>query len=186
MAKKRLGHLIILSGPSGVGKDSVISRIRFLNKQIYASVSFTTRPIRVGEKDGASYHFISEEEFKNKINNNDFLEYTSYCGYYYGTLKKTVVDAVNSGRDIILKIDVDGAAKVRTLGINCISIFISPPSFDDLKERIRIRGTDHIEMIQDRLKRVEYEMSQAKNYDYVVVNDLVDKCAHEILEILGY
>jgi len=183
---KRIGHLVVLSGPSGVGKDSVISRIRFLNKQISVSISFTTRPIRAGERDGSSYHFISKDEFENKINNGDFLEYTSYCGYYYGTLKKTVVDAVNSGRDIILKIDVDGAAQVKKLGINCISVFIAPPSFDELKERIRIRGVDHGEAVQDRLDRVSYEMEQAKNYDYVVTNDLVDSCAHQILDILGY
>ena len=180
------GRLIIISGPSCVGKDSVISRIRFLNKSLSYSISFTTRSIRPGEKDGVSYHFVSVEDFERKIANNEFLEYAKYCDNYYGTLGKPVLSAINSGRDIVLKIEVEGAEKVRSLGLNGLSIFISHPSFDELKERISVRGVGTEDDVSKRLERVNYEMEKSKDYDFVVVNDLVDRCAHEILDILGY
>ncbi len=183
---KRPGRLIIISGPSGVGKDSVISRIRFLNKSISLSVSVTTRPMRPGEKDGVSYHFISVDEFERKIENDEFLEYAMYCGNYYGTLKRPIMSALDSRRDIILKIDVEGAEKVRKLGLNCVSIFITPPKFSDLEERINTRGVSDNEEVNKRLERVAYELEKSKDYKYVVVNDLVDNCAHEILGILEY
>lgn len=183
---KRPGRLVIISGPSGVGKDSVISRIRFLNKSISLSVSATTRPMRPGEKNGVSYHFISTDEFEEKIKNDEFLEYAMYCGNYYGTLKRPIMSALDSRRDIILKIDVEGAEKVRKLGLNCVSIFISPPKFSDLEDRINTRGVSDGEEVSERLERVSYELEKSKEYDHVIINDLVDSCAREILEILEY
>ena len=188
MAKKikvrRPGRLIIISGPSGVGKDSAISRIRWLNKRILLSISFTTRPMRPGEKDKKSYNFVSVEEFEDKIKNDEFLEYTKYCDNYYGTLKSPIVSALNSKHDIILKIDVDGAEKVKKSGLNCISIFISPPSFNELKDRINTRGLSEGDLIDKRLERLSYELEKSKSYDYIVVHDKVDSCVDEILEIL--
>ena len=180
--KNKKNSLIIISGPSGVGKDSVITKIRHLEPSISLSVSATTRAPREGEVDGVNYHFISKDDFKSKIENSEFLEYNEYCGNYYGTLRRPVDKAVQSGRKIILKIDVHGAIKVRDLYPGCLSVFIVPPDMESLKERILLRNSDDRENVNLRLKRAEFEIAEAESYDIVVENDTVDTCSRKILD----
>ena len=175
-------NLIIISGPSGVGKDSVISRIQNIDSKISLAISATTRKMRLGEKDGVNYHFLSRENFEKKIENSEFLEYTEYCGNYYGTLKRPIDKAIKSGRKIILKIDVQGAGKIRRVYDDCFSIFILPPSMEALKERITLRNLDSKDDLELRLKRAIIEMENACDYDFVVKNDMVDSCAKEIID----
>lgn len=174
--------LIIISGPSGVGKDSVINRIQSIDSKISLAVSVTTRKMRLGEKDGVNYHFLSRENFEKKIANSEFLEYAEYCGNYYGTLKKPVEKAVKSGRKIMLKIDIQGAEKIRKIYSDCLSVFILPPSIEDLKERIISRNLDSEHDLNLRLERAMTEIKSACDYDFVVENDIIDVCARKILD----
>lgn len=174
--------LIIISGPSGVGKDSVINRIQSIDSKISLAISVTTRKIRLGEKDGVNYHFLSRENFEKKIENSEFLEYSEYCGNYYGILKKPIEKAIKSGRKIILKIDIQGAEKIRRIYNECFSIFILPPSIEALKERIISRNLDSEYDLNLRLKRAMIEIRNSCNYDFVVENDMVDVCAKKILD----
>ena len=173
--------LIIISGPSGVGKDSVITRIRHLDPSISLSVSATTRLPRFGEVDGIDYHFLSKKEFESKIKNSEFLEYAEYCGNYYGTLKYPIDRAIQLEKKIILKIEVQGAFKVRDFYPECLSVFIAPPSMSTLRERISSRNLDDDHSVGLRLKKAKYEISQSKYYDFVVENDTTDACARKIL-----
>lgn len=179
--KVKKNGLIIISGPSGVGKDSVITRIRHLDPSILLSISATTRAPREGEIDGVSYRFVSEDDFKVRIENSEFLEYVKYCGNYYGTLKRPIDKAIHSRRKIILKIDVQGAIKVRGLYPGCLSIFILPPDMESLQERISLRNSDDQGSVALRLKRAESEIANAKFYDIIVENNTVDSCARRIL-----
>ena len=180
--KSKSKNLIIISGPSGVGKDSVISRIQSIDSKISLAISVTTRKMRLGEKDGVNYHFLSRENFEKKIENSEFLEYSEYCGNYYGTLKKPIEKAMKSGRKIILKIDIQGAEKVREIYDDCFSIFILPPSIEALKERITLRNLDSKDDLDLRLKRAMIEIENACNYDFAVENDVVDSCARKIID----
>ena len=182
MVKYNESALIVISGPSGVGKDSVITKMRHLDPSISLSVSATTRSPRFGEQDGIDYHFLSKEEFEKKIENSEFLEYAKYCGNYYGTFKHPIQKAINSGRRIILKIDVQGAEKVRSIYPNCFSVFILPPSLEELKERILLRQLDDLKSVDLRLSQAKKEIPQAKFYSFSVENDFVDICAHKILD----
>jgi guanylate kinase len=181
MQRNSENNLIVISGPSGVGKDSVITKVRHLDSSLSLSVSATTRPPRDGEQSGSSYHFLSREVFEQKIQNSEFLEYTEYCGNYYGTFKRPIEKAIRSGRRIILKIDVQGAEKVRQIYPGCLSIFILPPSLESLQERILLRQLDDSESMQSRLAQAEEEISHSSSYDFSVVNDTVDACAHKVL-----
>lgn len=179
--KYKNNNLIIISGPSGVGKDSVITRIRHLDPSISLSISATTRSPRFGEVGGISYYFLSKEEFENKIKNSEFLEYAEYCENYYGTLKRPIDRAIRSGKKIILKIEVQGAFVVRDFYPGCLSVFIIPPNMATLRERIASRNLDDGHSVDLRLKKAEYEISQSKYYDFVVENDTIDTCARRIL-----
>ena len=174
--------LIIISGPSGVGKDSVINRIQSIDSKIVLAISVTTRKMRSGEKDGVNYHFLSRENFEKKIANSEFLEYSEYCGNYYGTLKRPIEKAISSGRKIMLKIDIQGAEKIRKIYNDCFSIFILPPSIEALKERIISRNLDSEHDLNLRLERAVTEIKSACDYDFVVENDIVDVCAKKILD----
>ena len=174
-------NLIIISGPSGVGKDSVITRMRHLVPSLTLSVSATTRPPRDGEVDGLNYHFLERDVFESKIENSEFLEYAEYCNNYYGTFKRPVEKAITSGRRIILKIDVKGAAKVRQIYPHCFSVFILPPSLDSLRDRILLRQLDDLDSVDLRLSKASKEIEQSKFYDFSVENNVVDTCARKIL-----
>lgn len=181
MRRNNESNLIVISGPSGVGKDSVITKVRHLDPSLSLSVSATTRPPRDGEHSGSSYHFLTREVFEQKVENSEFLEYAKYCGHYYGTFKRPIEKAIKSGRRIILKIDVQGAAKVKQIYPGCLSIFILPPSLESLKERILLRQLDDSVSMQSRLAQADEEISHSSSYDYSVVNETVDTCAHKVL-----
>ena len=182
--KKTRGQLIVLSGPSGVGKSTVIAELLGGRKDIYFSVSFTTRSPRVGEADGVNYNFVSREEFERMIAADELLEYAQYVGNYYGTSLKVIQDKLAAGVDVLLDIDVQGAAKVRSKCPEAVLIFIIPPSFEELSRRLHGRATDNEDVIAGRLQKAREEYQQTPNYDYLVVNDKVSTAAAEIISIL--
>ncbi len=180
----RKGNLIILSGPSGSGKDTVLSKVLKADKNITLSISSITRPMRVGEVEGEKYNFISREEFEELIKNDSLLEYNVFVGNYYGTPKKAVNDALLNGKDVILEIDVNGADQIRKKCPEAVSVFIMPPSYEELKRRLTGRGTDSQEVIESRLKEALNEMERAKDYNYVVKNDILEKAVEDVLNII--
>lgn len=174
--------LIVLSGPSGVGKGTVVSRL--LQKEGYAlSVSCTTRPPREGEVDGKSYFFISKEEFLKSVEEGGFLEYSNHFENYYGTPRKFVLDKLKIS-DVILEIDVDGALQVKKAYSAAVLIMLTPPDADELRRRLITRGTESAETIEKRVARCEYELSKKDLYDYAVVNDDLETCVKEIEKII--
>ena len=186
MKDKGCGKLYIISAPSGTGKSTVIKRIMETRKDLYFSVSATTRPPRIGETNGSSYLFMSHEEFEEHIRKQDFLEYAEYVGNYYGTPRKPVLDQLCRGNDIILDIDVVGCRQVKKAMPEAITVFIIPPSLDELEIRLRMRNTDTEDKILKRLERAKMELAEKDTYDYVVVNDKVNRAAEEIIKIMGH
>ena len=182
--KKSRGQLIVLSGPSGVGKSTVISELLSERSDIYFSVSFTTRQPRVGEADGINYNFVSRERFEEMIAGGELLEYAEYVHNYYGTSLRVIEEKLASGIDVLLDIEVQGAAKVRAKCPEAVLIFIIPPSFEELSRRLHRRATDQEDVIQGRLRKAREEYRQIPNYDYLVVNDKVSEAAGEIIAIL--
>ncbi|CAH8769849.1 guanylate kinase [Paenibacillus dendritiformis] len=178
------GFLIVLSGPSGVGKGTVCkSLLKRLPDLIY-SVSATTRQPRLGEVDGVNYFFKSREEFLDMIDNDKLLEHAEYVGNYYGTPRDFVEQTLNEGQDIILEIEVQGALKVKEKFPNGIFIFLLPPSLDELEDRIRGRGTENDTVIDHRMTAAVEEMAMMANYDYAVVNDEIDLACKRIESII--
>ena len=184
MKKKTRGQLIVLSGPSGVGKSTVISELLSERQDIYFSVSFTTRQPRVGEADGVNYHFVDRATFERMIADEELLEYAEYVHNYYGTSLKVIREKLDAGIDVLLDIEVQGAAKVRAKCPDAVFIFIVPPSFEELSRRLHRRATDQEEVIQGRLRKAKEEYQEIPNYDYLVVNDKVSDAAAEIIAIL--
>ena len=182
--KKTKGQLIVLSGPSGVGKSTLISELLGQRQDIHFSVSFTTRSPRVGEADGVNYNFVERCEFERMIGAEELLEYAEYVGNYYGTSLKVIEDKLASGVDVLLDIEVQGAAKVRAKCPDAILIFIIPPSFEELSRRLHKRNTDGEDVIAGRLQKAREEYKEIKHYDYLVVNDSVSNAASEIFSIL--
>lgn len=182
--KKTKGTLIVLSGPSGVGKSTVISELLSEREDIHFSVSYTTRSPRVGEADGVSYCFVSKEEFEGMIQRGELLEYAQYVDNYYGTSLKVIEDKLDAGVDVLLEIEVQGAATVKQKCPDAVLIFVIPPSFEELSRRLHGRATDAEEVIQERLERAMVEYKQIPQYDYLVINDSVPNATQEILSIL--
>lgn len=178
------GELIVVSGPSGVGKSTVISELLSHRPDIHFSVSFTTRKPRVGEEDGVSYNFVERAEFERMISAGELLEYAEYVGNYYGTSMKVIREKLEQGIDVLLDIEVQGAAKVRQRCPEAVLIFIIPPSLEELSRRLHKRQTDSEDVIEGRLAKAREEYREIPNYDYLVVNDSVPKAAAEILAIL--
>lgn len=178
------GILIILSGPSGSGKDTVLKELLKLDKDTVLSISSTTRKPRDGEIDGVDYNFLEVSEFKELIENDGVLEYAQYCDNFYGTPRKFVENTLDSGQNIILEIEVQGALQVKEKFNDCVLIFLMPPSFETLKQRLSSRGTEEETVILNRLEVAKSEMKQADKYDYIVVNDEVENAVMKIISII--
>jgi guanylate kinase len=178
------GLLIVLSGPSGAGKGTVCRALLEKHPEIQLSVSCTTRLPRLGEKEGVNYFFKCEEEFKQLIGQDEFLEYACVYGNYYGTPKSFVEKKLKEGDDVLLEIDVQGALKSKKIFPDGVFIFLVPPSMEELERRIRGRATESEEQIQVRLGKAKSEMAQIERYDYVIVNDRIERVVDEIESII--
>lgn len=179
------GQLIVLSGPSGVGKGTVLKKVLASDANLTLSVSATTRQMRPGENDGVNYHFISEDKFSDLIAQGNMLEYAEVYDNYYGTLKDVTVDLLNQGKDVILEIDTVGAMNIKNMFPSAVTIFLVPPNKEELIERLRGRGTETEEVFNKRIAAATAELDRAAEYDYIVLNDNADVCAQEVINIIS-
>lgn len=179
------GLLYIVSAPSGAGKTSLVAKLTELESRIKVSVSSTTRVKRMGETDGVNYHFLSLEDFQQKIAQDDFLEHAQVFDHFYGTSKSGVEEQLHAGKDVILEIDWQGARQVRQLMPDAISIFILPPSLTELKKRLTGRGTDSEEIITRRMADAVSELSHYSEFDYIVINNNFDIALKELQSIFS-
>lgn len=184
MKQMTKGKCFIISGPSGVGKSTVLHALMEKRKNVYFSVSATTRDPRPGEVDGVHYHFLNVDTFRQWIANEEFLEYAEFVGNFYGTPKRFVDEAMERGEDVILDIEVQGAIQVTSKRPDTVRIFIAPPSWAELERRLTERGTDSPDKIQKRLLRAKVEFQTAHTYDYFVINNTVDEAVEELNAIM--
>ena len=180
----RRGKTFIICGPSGVGKGTVVARLLASYPKLYFSVSATTRPPRPGEVDGKHYHFLSREQFQRWIDEDAFLEHAEFVGNLYGTPKLYVDKAMDQGRDVILDIEIQGAEQVHRRRPEAIRIYVAPPSWGELERRLIGRGTEDMEKVRRRLERGKEEFAVARDFDYFVINDTVDRAVEELRAIL--
>lgn len=178
------GTLFVVSAPSGAGKTSLVAEMLRADQKLGVSVSHTTRPMREGENNGVNYHFVSRNEFETMIGRGDFLEHADVFGNYYGTSQVWVREMLASGRDVILEIDWQGAAQVRRLIPECVSVFIVPPSPEILRDRLVGRGTDAPDVVERRLAEAREECSHVGMFDYLVVNDDFREALADLLAIV--
>ncbi|HEX5085573.1 MAG TPA: guanylate kinase [Blastocatellia bacterium] len=180
-----IGNLIIVSAPSGAGKTTLVAGALGRDDRVRPSISFTSRRPRAGEKQGDHYHFVSRAEFESMVANGDFLEWAEVHGNLYGTSRRTVEEIRSVGYDVILTIDIQGAAQARKLFPDAISVFIMPPSLDALAERLENRGTDTASDRRLRLDSAFHEMEQYVDFDYVVINDDLNRAIDELVAIIA-
>jgi guanylate kinase len=184
LIKQTQGAILILSGPSGCGKSTLLKEVYKTIDEFYFSISTTTRPIREGEKHGVDYYFVSKEEFEHDINRGDFLEYANVHGNYYGTSLKPILKALNEGKLVIFDIDVQGHKIVRKkLNTKITSVFITTPSLSVLEQRLKSRGTDSDGTIEKRINNAKEEIYSFLKYDYLIINDDLQKAAKQLVSI---
>ena len=185
MKLDKKGLLIVISGPSGVGKGTVRKALfNMEGHNLDFSVSMTTRKPREGEVDGKDYYFVSREDFEQRIKDGKFLEYTEFVGNYYGTPLDKVEEALDAGKEMVLEIEVEGAKQVRKVKDDAVFIFIAPPTMNDILKRLNARGTEAPEKIKERYEKAQREIGLAYLYDYIVVNDTVENAADKIIAII--
>jgi len=184
LSKKKKGLLIVLSGPSGAGKGTICKALMEKEKDLKLSISATTRPPRSGEIEGKNYFFKTEEEFEKMIENDSFLEWAKVYDHYYGTPKDFVLKNLDEGNDVVLEIDIQGALKIKEKFPEGIFIFILPPSMEELKNRIKKRGTETEEEIIKRFKSAYEELNYVSRYNYVVINDSIEEAVEKIKAII--
>lgn len=174
------GILFVVSAPAGCGKDTILNEVFKRNDSVGYAVSATTRAPREGEIDGVHYCFLTREQFEQKISEDEMLEYTEYCGNYYGTLRKSVQGLISQGKDAVLKIEVEGAMNIRKKFPQACLVFILPPSLEILERRLRNRGTETEEKIRERIAQSRTEIDFARNYDYIIINDELETAVSDL------
>ena len=178
------GKLFVVSGPSGVGKNTLLNVIIDSGEKVQYSVSATSRPIRPGEVDGKSYYFVTRERFEQLIEENALLEYAEYVGNYYGTPLGPIREAIENGVDVLMDVDVVGALKIKKRLPEAVLVFVTAPSFDIIRKRLIHRGDVAPGLMEERLERAKWECSQAKHYEYIVVNDDLKTAGNELKAIM--
>lgn len=178
------GLLFVVSAPAGCGKDTILELVLQRTDSAGYSVSATTRAPRAGEIDGVHYRFLTRERFEEMIKEGAVLEYTEYCGNYYGTLRESVESLTAQGKDAVLKIEIEGAMNIKKLFPDCCLVFILPPSMEELERRLRKRGTETEEKIAERLKQARSELEAAENYDYLIVNGELEKAVDDVMAVM--
>ncbi len=179
------GVLVLFSGPSGVGKDTVLDIVLNKDKNLQKSISLTTRGIRENEVDGKDYYFISSDKFEDMISKGQVLEYAKYGSNFYGTPKAPIDQWLGEGKTVILKIEVQGASKIKELYPDSVSIFVLPPSMEELENRLRSRGTESEDDIKKRLDIAKGEVERSKDYDFLVINDDLDIASDKVIAIVN-
>lgn len=179
------GKLFVFTGPSGTGKGTLLKELLSADRRLVYSISATTRDPRPGETDGVEYYFLSPEEFNRRVAAGEFLEYAQYVEHSYGTLKAPVEQMLQKGFDVALEIEVQGAAQVKSKCPDAVSVFIKPPSLEELAARLRGRGTEDEAAIEARLAQAAREMKSTDTFDFVVVNDEIDRAVQELRDILA-
>jgi|MucameStandDraft_1065616.scaffolds.fasta_scaffold09476_4 guanylate kinase len=183
MGKK--GQLYVFTGPSGTGKGTILGQVLERDKNVFLSVSATTRAPRGEEQDGVHYYFLTHEAFEEKIKQGAFLEYAQYVGNYYGTLEAPVDQQLAQGRDVVLEIEVQGAMQIHNKRPDVVMVFVAPPSMDELERRLRGRGTESDEKVQGRLQTARQEMGFANRFDYIITNDRLENAVADLLAVLA-
>ncbi len=181
---RRCGRLLVLSAPSGSGKTTILNALVKLHRQAVRSVSMTTRPPRPGEKNGRDYWFVSRTQFERVRAQKAFLEYARILEHWYGTPRRPIERALKAGRDVFLGVDIQGARQIRESGLPVTTIFLLPPSFIALRERLKRRGTETPDQIRARLRLARRELAELKHYDYAVVNDRLGEAIETVQAIL--
>ncbi|MBQ2266185.1 MAG: guanylate kinase [Clostridia bacterium] len=183
--KMNKGGVFVVAGPSGSGKDTLFKELFKRKPEIKFSISSITRPMRVGEVEGEKYNFITREKFLNMLENDELLEYNEYIGNYYGTPKAPVIAAIEKGEDILIEVDVNGAKEICQKLPEAVTVFIMPPSYQELKRRLSGRGTETQDLIDKRMKEAISEIARATEFDYIVVNDDLQTAVDDIIEVIS-